>query len=105
MSVVVLIGRIAFVGIFLASALAHLTKSKMMAGYAQSKGVPAAEVTVLASGLLIAAGGLMVLLGVWADLGALFLVVFLVPTALIMHGFWREKDPQAPAAEQAHSLT
>jgi uncharacterized membrane protein YphA (DoxX/SURF4 family) len=36
------------------------------------------------------AGGLSVLLGIWADLGALLLVVFLVPTAVLMHGFWRD---------------
>jgi uncharacterized membrane protein YphA (DoxX/SURF4 family) len=30
------------------------------------------------------------LLGVWADLGALLLVIFLLPTAYLMHGFWRE---------------
>jgi putative oxidoreductase len=32
-------------------------------------------------------------------LGALLLVVFLVPTAVLMHGFWKESDPQAHQME------
>jgi putative oxidoreductase len=38
----------------------------------------------IGSGLLILVGGLSVLLGIWADLGALLLVVFLVSTAVLM---------------------
>ncbi|WP_329503659.1 hypothetical protein RFN58_35765 [Streptomyces iakyrus] len=53
----------------------------------------------IGSGLLILVGGLSILLGVWADLGALLLVVFLVPTAVLMHGFWKESDPQARPLE------
>ena len=43
---------------------------------------------VLGGGVLLLAGSLSMLLGVWADLGALLLVVFLVPTAVMMHGCW-----------------
>jgi uncharacterized membrane protein YphA (DoxX/SURF4 family) len=52
-----------------------------------------------ASGVLLIVGALMVLLGIWADLGALLLVVFLIPTALLMHAFWKETDPQAKQLE------
>jgi putative oxidoreductase len=99
-SVIVLIGRILFAAIFLASAFGHLSQSQAMAGYAQSKGVPAARPAVLGTGVLILVGGLMVLLGLWADLGALLLVVFLVPTAMLMHPFWKESDPAAKMQEQ-----
>jgi uncharacterized membrane protein YphA (DoxX/SURF4 family) len=40
-----------------------------------------------------------VLLGIWPDLGALLLVVFLVPTAIVMHAFWRETDAQTRQTE------
>jgi putative oxidoreductase len=100
MDVVVLIGRIVFSALFLVSSVAHLTQTDAMAGYAASKGVPAARPAVLLSGLLILAGGLMVLLGLWGDLGALFLVLFLVPTAVLIHGFWRETDATAKQMEQ-----
>ncbi len=90
MSVLVLIGRILFSAIFITSAIPHLTKTNMMAAYAKSKGVPMAWAATFVGGFFLLGGGLSVLLGVWADLGALLLVIFLVPTAVLMHGFWRE---------------
>jgi uncharacterized membrane protein YphA (DoxX/SURF4 family) len=104
MSALVLIGRILFSVLFLGSAYGHLTKSEMMAGYTAARGVPAARLAVLSSGVLLLAGALSVLLGVWADLGALLLVVFLVPTAVLMHGFWRESEEQAKQLEQVQFL-
>ncbi|WP_328876747.1 DoxX family protein [Streptomyces sp. NBC_00287] len=102
MDVLVLIGRILFSALFIVSAVGHLTQTKAMAGYATSRGVPAAVPAVLGSGVLLLAGGLSVLLGVWADLGALLLVIFLVPTAVLMHAFWKETDPQARQMEMVH---
>ncbi|WP_067697693.1 DoxX family protein [Nocardia jejuensis] len=99
MDVLVLIGRILFVALFLSSAVGHLTQTEAMAQYAQFKGVPAPKAAVFASGLLLAVGGLSVLLGIWADLGALLLFVFLLPTAFLMHAFWKETDPQAKQTE------
>ncbi|MET7714233.1 DoxX family protein [Streptomyces sp. NPDC005407] len=99
MDVLVLIGRILFCVLFLNSAVGHLTKTKAMAGYAASRGVPAPVQATAASGVLLLAGGLMVVFGVWADLGALLLVVFLVPTALLIHPFWKETDEQAKTVE------
>ena len=39
------------------------------------------------------AGGLSVLLGYRAKLGAWLIVVFLVPVTLMMHNFWAVHDP------------
>jgi uncharacterized membrane protein YphA (DoxX/SURF4 family) len=97
--VVALIGRILFVVLFLGSGFAHLTQTQAMAGYASSKGVPAAKLATQASGVMIIIGAVMLLLGVWADLGALLLVVFLLPTAVLMHAFWKETDAQAKQLE------
>jgi putative oxidoreductase len=99
MDVVFLIARILFCFLFLSSAVGHLTKTDAMAGYTRSRGVPAAQQAVLVSGLIILVGALMVLLGIWGDLGSLLLVVFLVPTAVLMHGFWKETEPMAKQME------
>ncbi|MGW4245051.1 DoxX family protein [Nocardia sp. NPDC004722] len=99
MDVLVLIGRILFAFLFLGSGFGHIAQRKSMAEYAKFKGVPLPEVSVVASGVLLLAGGLSVLLGVWADLGALLLILFLVPTAFLMHAFWKETDPQAKQME------
>jgi putative oxidoreductase len=99
MDLIVLIGRILLAALFLGSAFGHLTQTEGMAGYAQAKGVPSARAAVVVSGVLILLGSLMVLLGIWPDLGALLLFIFLIPTAILMHGFWRETDPQARQME------
>jgi putative oxidoreductase len=97
--VIALIGRILFVLLFFGSAVGHLTQTEAMAGYAAAKGVPSAKAATLGSGVLMVVAGLMLLLGVWADLAALLLVIYLLPTALLMHAFWKETDPQAKQME------
>jgi len=93
MDVVFLIARILFAALFLNSAIGHLTKTDDMAAYAGSRGIPSPKLATQVSGLLILLGALSVLLGVYGDLGSLFLVAFLAPTAFLMHGFWKETDP------------
>lgn len=103
MDVIVLIGRILFCALFLGSGVGHLMQRNQMAQYAGSKGVPAPEVFVPLTGVQMLVGGLMVLLGIWADLGLLILIAFLVPTALLMHAFW-PLEGQERSAEQAHFM-
>lgn len=90
MDVVILVGRIMFSVLFLGAAMGHLIRTDAMAKFAASRGVPQPQAATIVSGLLIGAGGLMVLLGVWADLGALLLFVFLMGTTLLVHRFWWE---------------
>lgn len=104
MDVLVLIGRILFVLLFLSSAVNHLTQSKALTGYAESKGVPGGRAAVIGSGVLLLLGGLSILLGIWPDLGALLLVVFLIPAAVLMHNFWKETDPGSRQGEMIHFL-
>ncbi|MFE9257033.1 DoxX family protein [Streptomyces sp. NPDC006879] len=104
MDVLVLIGRILFCLIFLGSAANHLAHTEAMAGYAASRGLPAAKPATLLSGLLMLVGSLMVVLGVWGDIGALLLAAFVFTTALVMHAFWRESDPQAKQLETVHFM-
>jgi uncharacterized membrane protein YphA (DoxX/SURF4 family) len=54
---------------------------------------------VLLSGFMILLGALFVALGIYADLGALLLAIFLVPTAFMMHNFWTIQDAQAKQGE------
>ncbi|WP_175407287.1 DoxX family protein [Streptomyces sp. TRM64462] len=105
MDVLVLIGRILFSLLFLASAANHLVlNTKGMSAYAASRGIPAPAPATIGAGLVILAGGLSVALGIWADLGALLLAVFLFPTAVLMHGFWKEPTPESRQGEMTHFL-
>ena len=99
MDVLFLVGRILFSAIFFSSAVAHLTDKGAMAGYAESRGVRPGRPMVLLSGLQILVGAVLVLFGIWIDLGAILLAIFLLATAVLMHGFWGEKDPMARQTE------
>ena len=99
METVMFIGRILFAVMFVLSGVNHFTKAEAMTGYAQFKGVPQPKLANLASGALMVAGGLSVILGIVADLGALVLSVLLVIMAVLMHDFWKQTDPQAKQTE------
>lgn len=95
MDAVLVIGRILFALIFINSGIAHFTKNAGMTQYAQYKKVPMARASVYISGLVILLGGLYIVLGFYADLGALLIAIFLIPTAFLMHNFWKESDATA----------
>ncbi len=100
MSAILVIGRILFGGFFVMSGINHFTKLEAMTGYAKYKKLPAAKLGVLLSGLMLLVGGAYVLLGFYADLGALLLAIFLVLAAVIFHNFWKETDATAKQNEQ-----
>lgn len=100
MDVVFLIGRILFVVPFVVSGLTvHFSRQGVE--YARAYGAPAPELMVPASGVAIVVGGLMVALGIWADLGALVLGAFALAILPIMHAFWKEEDAQAQQTQMA----
>ena len=84
------VGRALFVAIFLLAGRSHFDPGTI--AYARSAGVPFAEFLVPASGVLAFLGGLSVLLGWRARVGAAMLVAFLVPVTVSMHAFWAVKD-------------
>lgn len=100
MEVIALIGRILFAYMFVASGIAHLTKRAYMSEYASSMGVPSASVMVPLSGVMILGGGVMVALGAFGDLGALLIALFLIPTAFMMHPYWKMDDAQTRQMQQ-----
>jgi putative oxidoreductase len=88
---IVLLGRVLFVLIFLMAGPRHFLSAT--AAYAASQGVPLASIAVPISGVLAIAGGLSILLGFRARLGAWLIVLFLVCITPMMHNFWAVSDP------------
>lgn len=88
---IVFLGRLLFVLIFITSGTFHFTKQAI--GYAASKGVPAASIAVPISGALAVVGGLAILLGYRARIGAWLIVLFLVCVTPMMHQYWAVADP------------
>ena len=81
------------------SGINHFTKLEAMTGYAKYKKLPAAKLGVLISGLMLVIGGITIILGYYADLGALLLAIFLVLAAVVFHNFWKETDATAKQNE------
>ncbi|MCE2527732.1 MAG: DoxX family protein [Actinomycetia bacterium] len=97
MEALLIIGRILFSLIFIGAGVGHLAQASASAEYAQSRGVPSAGLLVRVSGVLIAAGGLGVILGVWMDLAALGLAVYVLLAAFMVHHFWSDEEPTRTA--------
>jgi uncharacterized membrane protein YphA (DoxX/SURF4 family) len=70
-----------------------------MTGYAQFNGVPSPKLAVIGSGVVMGLGGLSLILGVYADLGAIVLAAILLLMAVKMHNFWTLEDAQAKQAD------
>ena len=87
---VAVLGRFLFALIFLMAGANHFNKQSI--GYGASQGVPLASAAVPLAGVLAIAGGLSILLGYRAKLGAWLIVLFLVPVTFLMHKFWTVQD-------------
>jgi putative oxidoreductase len=96
------IGRVLLSLIFLFALPGHF-KHEMIA-HARDAGVPLANVAVPLAGIIAFAGGLMVALGFHARIGAVLLIVFLLPVTLFMHKFWGMSDPQLQQMQMVNFL-
>jgi putative oxidoreductase len=93
-------GRILFGGFWLYNAWQHFSRTKDMAGYAASKGVPAPTLAILGSGALLLIGGVGILFNYYVTLALWCLVLFLVAVTFSMHRFWSETDPTTRAVQR-----
>jgi putative oxidoreductase len=76
---------------FLFAAPNHFTKQTI--AFSASQGVPLASIAVPLSGVVAIAGGLSILLGYRAKLGAWLIALFLIPVTLMLHKFWTVHGP------------
>jgi putative oxidoreductase len=88
---VVVLGRFFFALIFLMAGANHFSAKTI--AFSASQGVPLASIAVPLSGVMAIAGGLSILLGYRAKLGAWLIVLFLIPVTVMMHKFWTVQDP------------
>jgi putative oxidoreductase len=90
-SAIVLLGRLFFALIFLMAAPNNFTKQGI--AYAASQGAPLASIGVPLMGVISLVGGLSILLGYRAKIGAWLIIAFLLIVTPIMHKFWGVADP------------
>ena len=104
MDVVFVIGRVMLAFMFIAGGLMfHLGQRAAATEGAKSMGVPLATIGIPLTGIANVARGLMVVLGVWGDVGALVLAVDAFLFATFMHPFWKV-NADAQEDETQHFL-
>ncbi|TAH39534.1 MAG: DoxX family protein [Planctomycetota bacterium] len=97
-TILVPLGRALFAAIFLSAAPGHFGEESI--AMSAQQGLPMAVVLVPASGVWLLIGGLAVLLGIHARLGALMLALFLIPATYLFHDFWNVADPAEAHIQQ-----
>lgn len=93
-ALLLLVGRLLFGGLLVVQGVNHFTSTDAMAGYAASKGIPAARFGVVASGVVLVLGGLGLILGVYPIVAAGMLAAFFLVVTPFMHDFWAAPEGQ-----------
>jgi putative oxidoreductase len=88
---VAVLGRLLFTVIFIMAGPMHFSSQDI--AYAAAQGVPLASIAVPFSGIIALVGGLSILLGYRARIGAWLIVLFLAVITPAMHNFWAVTDP------------
>jgi putative oxidoreductase len=91
MKYLVLLGRFLYSWIFISTIFTHFSSQSAQA--ATAAGVPMAALLVPLSAVIAFLGGISILLGYKAKVGAWLIVLFLIPVTLTMHSWWTVTDP------------
>ena len=92
--VVLLAGRILFPALFAFAARGHnRNHSRYVTGSGRNLPLPILAGWPAGAWLLVA--DLSIRAGIWPDVGALMIALFLVPAGVVFHPFWTYSDPAA----------
>lgn len=84
----VMIGRLLIAVLFLASGVHKLTQPDQVAAMMTGAGIPQADTLVIIAGIAELVGGGAIAFGFLTRVGALGLILYMIPATLIFHGFW-----------------
>ena len=89
-----LLARVLFGVVLAFTGLNHFQGVDQMAGYAESKGIPAGRLAVVFSGGMLIFGGLGIAIGAFPTLAAGAIALFLLVSTPTMHDFWAVPQEQ-----------
>ena len=84
----ILVGRILLALIFLQSGIGKIENFAGTAQYMASQGMPYASFFLVGAIFFELVGSITVILGYFTRLGAVLILIFLIPTTLIFHNIW-----------------
>ncbi len=93
------LGRIMLASLFVISGVRKLMGWAGTLGYMQSKGLPSAEILLMATVALEIIGGLMIAFNIFATVPAVLLAGFCLLSGALFHNFWA-----VDAAQYANQL-
>jgi len=99
---IVVAGRALFAFIFILASPRLFQAGAINA--AAQHGVPMAQILVPVAGVLAGLGGLSILLGYRAKIGAWLIAIFLLVVTPIMHNFWAVADPAMAQAQMVNFM-
>jgi len=85
--VIFLVGRILFAAMFAFAARGHITNHARFVQGSGSK-LPIPYLAGWPTGVLFIVADASIIAGIWPDIGALLLMAFLIPAALLFHPYW-----------------
>ena len=89
---ILLAGRILFAGMFAFAARGHIVNHpRYVAGVGRKLPIP--YLAGWPTGALFIVADVSIAVGIWPDVGALLLIAFLIPAALLFHPYWTFTDP------------
>jgi putative oxidoreductase len=89
-----LVARVLLAAIFVWSGWGKIGNFAGTASSMAAKGIPLAELALVAAIVLELGGGVLLALGWHARLAAVALIVFVVPATLLFHAFWALEEAQ-----------
>ncbi|MFB6213065.1 MAG: DoxX family membrane protein [Candidatus Nanohaloarchaea archaeon] len=89
-----LVGRVLFGGYFALMGVNHFLRTGQLAGWAESKGAPAAEALVYLSGLMLLAGGMGIAAAAYPAVSLGLVGVFLAVVTPWFHDFWSHEGEE-----------
>ena len=92
--ILAILGRLLLSAIFISSGYHKITEWDQTGDFMAAKGLPLVPVLLGGAIFFEIVGGLSVVVGFKARIGAAMLIVFLIPTTVIFHDFWSYEDFQ-----------
>jgi putative oxidoreductase len=89
-----LIARILLGAIFVLSGITKLVNYDQTLAHMTAAGIPSTEALLVIAALAEILGGISILTGFLARIGAIGLLLFLAVTTAVFHAFWRFEEPE-----------
>jgi putative oxidoreductase len=102
MDFIFLIGRVIYTLIFIIAGIDHLRDFNHTVEMTTKFKAPFPRLSAAVMSIFAVVGGLSVAFGFHAKIGALLLLIFLIPTTFIVHRFWGLSDKQQRAMQRVH---